>query len=375
VASWLFDRREINVSDLLSSWNATMSRDVLLTLSGRWLETGRRQVFLLWLMAQFSQIGYCEQQPGLSAQQQQESVAARVNGQPILVREVTSQLRRLHRRQPISAVAAPHMKTEVLRQLIQRRLVQLYLHGQQLAASQQEVAVAVESLKSRLSERKVTLEDHLVRQHMTATELRADLAWRIGWRRYLDRHLTEANLKQYFKQHVRDFDGTTMRVAHILFKCSPDVPAKQQALLQERAAQLGRRIRAGEVSFAAAARRYSDAPTARQGGDIGVIQRNEPMPDAFTKVAFALEAGQVGGPARTRFGIHLIQCLEVTAGARKWPEVRSQVREAVTRYLFGWAADQQLRTARVVWTGVIPQPISAVDVGGINDRPDKTDSK
>ncbi|MEE3372574.1 MAG: peptidylprolyl isomerase [Planctomycetota bacterium] len=375
MASWLFDHREIDVLDLLSSWYATMLRGVLLTLCGRWVEPGRRQAFVLWLVAQFSQVCYCEKQPGLPSQQQQESVAARVNGQPILVREVTSQLRRFHRRQPISAVAAPHMKAEVLRQLIQRRLVQLYLHEQQLAASQQEVAVAVDSLKSRLSEQKVTLADHLVRQHMTETELRADLAWQIGWRRYLDRHLTEANLKQYFRQHVRDFDGTKMRVAHILFKCSPDVPSKQQALLHERAAQLGRRIRAGEVSFAAAARRYSDAPTASQGGDIGVIQRNEPMPDAFTKVAFALQVGQVGGPVRTRFGIHLIQCLEVTAGPRKWSEVRSQVREAVTRYLFGWAADQQSRTARVVWTGVIPQPISAVDVGGTSNRSETTDSK
>ena len=361
--------------DLLSSWHATMPRDISQRSCRRWLEPGGRHALVLCLVTQFSQLCYCEKQRSLPAQQQQEVVAARVNGQPILVREVTRQLRRIQRQQPISPVAAPRIKAEVLRQLIQRRLVQLHLHQKQLAASQQEVAVAVESLKSRLSEQNLTLTQHLERQRMTEMELRAALAWQLGWQRYLDRHLTEANLKQYFKQHVRDFDGTKMRVAHILFKCSLDAPVEQDVLLRERAAQLGRQIRQGEVSFAAAARRYSEAPTASQGGVIGVIQRNEPMPDGFTKVAFTLQAGQLGGPVRTRFGIHLIQCLEVTPGSREWSEVRSQVREAVTRYLFGWAAEQQSRIAHVVWTGVIPQPVSTVDIGGTSNRPEAADPK
>ena len=99
------------------------------------------------------------------------------------------------------------------------------------------------------------------------------------------------------------------------------------------------------------------------------------MPDAFARVAFMLQAGAVSGPVRTRFGMHLIQCLEVIPGSRKWSEVRSQVRESVTRYLFNWAADQQSRTAQVVWTGVIPRPISAVEVDGTSERPEAIDSK
>jgi len=352
-----------------------MPRNVLPTFCRRWIRPGRREALVLWLVTLFSQICYCEKQDRLPVQQSPEAVAARVNGQPILVREVTRQMLRIRRRQPISPVAAARMKSEVLRQLIQRRLVELHLQVKQLAASQQEVAVAVESLESRLGKQNLTLAQHLERQRMTETELRATLAWQIGWQRYLDRHLTESNLKQYFKQHVRDFDGTKMRVAHILFKCSLDAPAEKQVLLRERAGQLSRRIRQGEVSFAAAARRYSDAPTASQGGAIGVIQRNEPMPDAFARVAFMLQAGEVSGPVRTRFGMHLIQCLEVTPGSRKWSEVRSQVRESVTRYLFNWAADQQSRTAQVVWTGVIPRPISAVEVDGTSERPKAIDSK
>ena len=213
-----------DVFDLVSRWYAKFPPDVLQTPCWHCLGRGTRQVSALWLMMQLTQFCYCENQRGLSSPEQQAVVAARVNGHPILLREVVWQIRRIRGQQPSSPGGFKQMEAEVLQQLIQRYLVQLYLEEKKLAASQQEVAVAVESLKSRLREQNLTLLKHLERQRLTETELRASLAWRIGWQRYLDLHLTEANLKQYFTKHVRDFDGTKMRVAHILFKCSANAP-------------------------------------------------------------------------------------------------------------------------------------------------------
>ena len=66
-----------------------MPRNVLLTFDRRWIRPGRREAMVLWLVTLVSQICYCEKQDRLRVQQSPEAVAARVNGQPILVREVT----------------------------------------------------------------------------------------------------------------------------------------------------------------------------------------------------------------------------------------------------------------------------------------------
>ena len=342
------------------------------------LPRSRRGEWLVSLLA-LSEVVFCAHSADAAirlaefADADPPTVAARVNDQSILVREVARQVRRIDRPQEMAPRERKRVEAEVLTQLIKRRLVQFFLQQKQLAASRQEVELTVESLRSQLRGQGLTLEQHLDRQRMTEAELRSEISWKIGWQRFLDRYLTEANLKQYFARHARDFDGTKLRVAHILFKLPADAAAGQRAMLRERAMRLARQIRAGEVTFSEAARRYSDAPTAGQGGDIGWIQRDEPMPDGFTKVAFALQNGQVSGPVRTRFGIHLIQCLQIKPGRRTWSDVRPELRAGLTLYLFGWAADQQARVARVVWTGAIPRVDN--DVGSIRKNPAGTPRK
>jgi parvulin-like peptidyl-prolyl isomerase len=276
-----------------------------------------------------------------------DRIAARVDGQAISAREVERGLTRVLADRPITPEAKRALRTETLQQLINRRLVLKYLADNRLAASDQDLNQAIQRIRKQVEKRQQTWADYLAEAELTEQELRQTLAWQLSWQRALERHVTDANVERYFDQHRRDFDGTTLRVAQVLFPVKPrgDRAALAQAVTQ--AEGVRDEVRSGKLTFAEAARKYSAAPTARTGGDLGPIARHAPMPEPFSQAAFALQQGEVSDPVVTPFGVHLIQCQEVTPGTKTWQEVRGDLEQAVTQHLFLWMADRQRPTAKV----------------------------
>ena len=62
-------------------------------------------------------------------------------------------------------------------------------------------------------------------------------------------------------------------------------------------------------SFAEMARKYSQCPSSKTGGDLGWFGKGRMVPE-FEKVAFEGEKGKVLGPVKTQFGYHLIKILD-----------------------------------------------------------------
>jgi parvulin-like peptidyl-prolyl isomerase len=292
--------------------------------------------------------------PAAAPQQANRQVAAFVDGEPILVAEVERETERAIGRRSVDPAAVKLLYAETLEQLIGRRLVLKYLARNKLGASDEDIALALEQVKGELAQRNVTLPEYLAKAGLDEAAFRRGLAWQLGWRAYLARHLTDANLKKYFDQHRRDFDGTRLRAAHIFLKVEPGDDEKALESALQRAENIRAQIAAGQLTFGEAARRHSAAPTAEAGGDIGSIGRHEPMPEAFSKAAFALDAGAVSPPVLTAFGVHLIQCLEVRPGEKTWQDVRAELEPAVTAYLFRWAADRERPNAKIEYTGAAP---------------------
>jgi parvulin-like peptidyl-prolyl isomerase len=270
-----------------------------------------------------------------------DQVCATVDGQPIIRREVDRELARAIGDRTLTTAARDVLRRKTLAQLIDRRLVLRYLERNGLGASRQEIDRQLTRIGQRLSREDLELDEYLKRSELTLQELRLAAAWEIGWKRFLEKHLTDDNLAKYFAQHQRDWDGTELSVAHIVFPVDSPDDARALQIALTKAAEVRRRIAAGQVTFDDAARRHSSAASASDSGKIGRIGRRRPMPEAFSRAAFTLDKGQLSEPVVTAFGVHLIQCQEVHPGRRQWEDVRSELEQAVQRYLFSWAADQQ----------------------------------
>lgn len=117
------------------------------------------------------------------------------------------------------------------------------------------------------------------------------------------------------------------RARHILLRTSPQL-TEAAALTQ--LAQLKQRIAAGQASFAALAREFSQDGSAASGGDLGWVGAGQFVPE-FEQVMNQLRPGQLSEPLVSRFGVHLIEVTDrrnVPLSAREQREwARGQLRE------------------------------------------------
>lgn len=275
------------------------------------------------------------------------TVAATVDGKPIYAAEVQRELTKALKQRQIDPTALNLLQAQTLHQLINRRLILGYFDRKKLAASQQDIDLALTRLKKRLDQQSISLEDYLSRAGIDRKTLRHSLTWNLGWQKYLDHYLTDENLQRFFLKHHREFDGTQLRVAHILWKVNSTDSSEALQIAIKNAKQIREEILNDKTTFAKAAQSFSTSPTAAKGGDIGFISRHQPMGEAFSAAAFKLQLHEISPPVVTSFGVHLIRCLEIKPGKKTWQDVRSELRPAVTRYLFQWTADQQRAHATV----------------------------
>jgi parvulin-like peptidyl-prolyl isomerase len=283
----------------------------------------------------------------LNAAEDRQIVAATVDGWPIDAQQVDREIQRALGDRTIDPAVRDKLRRETLQQLIDRRLVHQYLMSSAAKASQAERDRAVQRLRKWAAEQEISWDQYLHSRGLDEPQLREQLAWEISWSRFLEQHATDDNLQRYFDQHRDQFDGRKVRTAHILLRIEPADDQRQRNEKTSRAEQLRQQIDDGQLDFAAAAAQFSESPTAADGGRIGWIGRHGPMPEPFSAAAFALEPGQVSSPVLTSFGVHLIQCIEIQPGDKTWQQVRGDLYQAVSRYLYRWAADRQRNRATI----------------------------
>jgi peptidyl-prolyl cis-trans isomerase SurA len=107
------------------------------------------------------------------------------------------------------------------------------------------------------------------------------------------------------------------RLAHILVGVPQGATPEQIATAQAKIDGVKGLLDRGELTFTAAAVRYSDSPNALEGGDLGWRSADE-IPAAFASAIRTMQPGDVIGPLRGPSGFQLLQMVESregTAGA------------------------------------------------------------
>lgn len=77
---------------------------------------------------------------------------------------------------------------------------------------------------------------------------------------------------------------------------------------EDEAKSLLAKLNSGE-NFSELAKRYSDCPSGKRGGDLGWFGSGQ-MVREFEEAAFKGTKGSVVGPVKTQFGWHLIKILD-----------------------------------------------------------------
>ncbi len=135
--------------------------------------------------------------------------------------------------------------------------------------------------------------------------------------------ITQEELEAYYEQRADDLAREERRASHILVEDDADA---EQTL-----ADIRERLQAGE-SFADLAKEFSvDTVSAKEGGDLGYAGRGV-YDEAFEEALFALEEGEVSGPVKTSFGVHLIRLDDVRRSeVPPLAEIEQQLRNELAR--------------------------------------------
>jgi parvulin-like peptidyl-prolyl isomerase len=279
---------------------------------------------------------------------------ATVNGAPITFLQVKRVLAGAFQGRTIAAEMLPVLQAQALEQTILRRLMFDKLKELKYEPTADEARTAQESFETNLTLAGLTPEEYRRRDHLSEQDLEELRYWEICWNRYAREQLTDDDLKRYFDEHRRDFDGTQLRVSHILWRAEGRGPSADANAIANTVRQVREEIVAGKLSFADAATKYSVGPSREKAGDLGFIRRREPMGEEFSAAAFKLPKGEISPPVLSPFGVHLITVTEEKPGTTTWTDARDRLWPAAENDLFRRTTAELRKTAKVEHTNLVP---------------------
>ncbi len=136
--------------------------------------------------------------------------------------------------------------------------------------------------------------------------------------------VTGEEISKYYDEHKQEFDRPEqVAISEILILTE----GKNRALvpsLEAKAQEALKKARSGE-KFDELAKKYSDGPTAKDGGDLGFFTRGK-MVKELEDSAFKLRRGQVSDIIRTKYGFVIIRVDEkYAAGIQKLETVSEEI--------------------------------------------------
>jgi peptidyl-prolyl cis-trans isomerase SurA len=206
------------------------------------------------------------------------------------------------------------------RDILERQVLErlILVHLQTARANETGVRVGDEEIDTAIS-------NIAAQNKLTPDQLRQQLA-RDGmsyddFRRSLRDELLSQRLRQRFAQTrisvsdaevdaaLKSQNGEQYHLALILVALPDGATPEQIATGQEKVDGIKGLLDKGEMTFAAAAVRYSDSQNALEGGDLGWRSLDE-IPAAFANAIRGLQKGQVIGPIRGPSGFQLLQLVD-----------------------------------------------------------------
>ena len=232
---------------------------------------------------------------------QADGVAATVNGDKILVKDVDKAIEVLGVKGP----TVEQVKPEVLNQIINEKLIEEAIVKAKIDESA-EYKKRLEVLKLQL-QRQVFLEEQ-IKDKIGDKQVRAE----------------------YEKFAKQNKGKAEINARHIL------VPSEEEAK------QVIKDLDGG-ADFAELAKRRSSDPSSQRGGDLGYFLKEEMVPE-FSKEAFSLKTGTYSkAPVKTQFGYHVIKV--ENKREREVPKYE-QVAEPIRQQLGNQALQQMIEGLR-----------------------------
>ncbi len=175
--------------------------------------------------------------------------------------------------------------------------------------SDEELQGAIDSIKKKYSMSDDAFSESLKQEGFNFAEYKKRLSEQILISKLVNSQIrnkivvTDEDLRKFVTDNKEVLENTeSYNISQILLKKQKDTDDRK---LEEKAGDLLKKIEQGE-SFSDLAKRYSEDPSAKAGGDLGLLKKSQ-LNKNFTDIISQMKPGDVSKPFWTENGLHIIR--------------------------------------------------------------------
>lgn len=137
--------------------------------------------------------------------------------------------------------------------------------------------------------------------------------------------ITPSEVRQYYDQHITEFaEQEKAEVLNILVRKKEGDEEASKELIKK-----AKSLLADGQDFEEAAKKYSESPNAKNGGNMGLIKRGE-MIKEIDEAIFALQAGGVSDIVETSIGYHIFKVTQIVpAKTKDFDSAKAEIEDAI----------------------------------------------
>lgn len=219
-------------------------------------------------------------------------------------------------------------REEYLKKVIEDRLILSEAKRKQVIVKDPEVDDMMSDVRNKFPSRELftqSIEDQGLTEKKLWNRFRDQIMMQklVGYEVRSKVSVSPGEVTEYYKAHPEEFkQGDRVKLQQILIRLGARTDEEAKAFAQKIVAEL----RAGKP-FEEMAKTYSEGSEAKDGGEMGWIEKGQLMGQIDEKV-FALKTGEITEPIQSTLGYHIFKLTERQAlGTRSLEEVRDQIQE------------------------------------------------
>ena len=230
------------------------------------------------------------------------------------------------------------LRAQLLQNLIENRIQLQQADREKITVEDAEIAESLGDIMKKLKAKDEKEFAEIIKsQGLTLEGVKKRLKDQLMVQRLIRRkvHLrisvTEQEIDKYLAENRDKLEtGLTFTARHILLQPDPNKGEEGWPEARKRADEVYARLLEGE-DFVALAKKYSDDPSAKEGGSLGTLKRGELAPE-IEEAIMRLQPGEASTPFRSQVGYHIFRLdSRESLGGDSLSQVRNQVREILYR--------------------------------------------
>ncbi len=126
--------------------------------------------------------------------------------------------------------------------------------------------------------------------------------------------VTEVDIQLFYEMHRDRFDTPEKRlVRHILITVNPEFKENTHQASLDKIVEIADKLNGRTNRFEGFAKRYSECPTAMEGGKLGDVVRGQLYPELDAEL-FTMAENEISQIVETEMGFHLMMCEKIRPG-------------------------------------------------------------